>query len=71
MFSGLRAGGKNEKKSQGGCKSCCPCKCGRIFCFFAGSDHDDDDNEAGEDEKAGESLVLQTLMRWTAAVSQR
>ena len=66
MFSGLRAGGKNEKKSQGGCKSC-----ERIFCFFVSSDHDDDDNEAGEDEKAGESLVLQTLMRWTAAVSQR
>ena len=71
MFSGLRAGGKNEKKSQGGCKSYCPCKCERIFCFFISSDHDDDDNEAGEDEKAGESLVLQTLMRWTAAVSQR
>ena len=55
MFSGLRAGDE----------------CERIFCFFVSSDHDDDDNEAGEDEKAGESLVLQTLMRWTAAVSQR
>ena len=41
------------------------------FAFFASSDNDDDDNEAGEDEKAGESLVLQTLMRWTAALSQR